>query len=104
MSVEEKAAKANPLAAIFSRMNMCHYEERELNYAYVVTGTDGADIPEGVSRRACRPTTKANITCAQLLGQKQHLAPPMPEGCAQKERMANGLSGIIENIKDAING
>lgn len=41
---------------------------------------------------------------AHPMGQEPKLASPMPEGYAETQQMREGISGVIENIKDAISG
>lgn len=77
------------------------------NYAYVATGIEGAPVPEGRFTTGTSLDGKGefHLRQAEPLGQEPKLAPPMPEGYAQKEQMQNGgISGVIENIKDAISG
>lgn len=81
-------------------------EVQDWNYAYVATGIDGADIPEGRFTQGASLDGKGefHLRRAAPLGQEPQLAPPMPEGYAQKEQMREGLSGVLENIKDSISG
>lgn len=81
-------------------------EVQGMNYAYVTTAIDGAGVPEGRFTQGASLDGKGefHLRRAEPLGQEPKLAPPMPEGYAQKEQMTNGLSGMIENIKDAISG
>ena len=81
-------------------------EVQGLNYVYLTTGVDGASKPEGRFTSGTSLDGKAEYSSepARPLGQEPKLAPPMPEGYAQKEQMRDGLSGMIENIKDTIAG
>lgn len=76
------------------------------NYAYVATGTQGAAVPEGrfTQGQSLDGKGEFHLRQAEPLGQEPKLAPPMPEGYAQKEQMQTGISGAIENIKDIISG
>ena len=76
------------------------------NYAYVATGIEGAAVPEGRFTQGASLDGKGefHLRRAEPLGQEPKLAPPVPEGYAQKEQMTDSDSGIIENIKDVISG
>lgn len=81
-------------------------EVQELNYAYIATGINGAAVPEGRFTQGASLDGRGefHLRRAEPLGQEPQLAPPVPEGYAQTEQMQSGISGVIENIKDAIKG
>jgi Mn-containing catalase len=104
-------------------------EVKGLDYAYVVTGIDGAAVPEGRFTSGASLDGKSEYTLVQAapLGQEPQLAPPIPQAYAQIEDMEAGTaraemfkdqmdetqpgraraanaSGILENIKDTILG
>ena len=81
-------------------------ELQQVSYVYMTTGVDGADKPTGRFTTGKSLDGKAEYTTepARPMGQEPKLAPPMPEGYAQKEQMRDGLSGMLENIKDAVAG
>ena len=100
------------------------------NYAYVATGIDGADVPEGrfTQGKSLDGKGEFKLVRAEPLGQEPQLAPPIPEGYAQVQDLEAGQKraaayadqinenqpgagskpgkdgGILENIKDAIVG
>lgn len=82
-------------------------EVQVMNYVYVTTGIEGTPQPTGRFTSGASLDGKAeySIQPAQPMGGEPQLAPPMPEGYAQKEQMSGGgISGMIDNIKDVING
>lgn len=81
-------------------------ELQDVSYAYVATGIEGTPVPEGRFTHGPSLDGKGEYHLMQAapLGQEPKLAPPIPEGYAQKEQMAGGISGMIENIKDVISG
>lgn len=101
-------------------------EQQDFSYAYVATGVDGADVPEGRFTHGTSLDGKGEykLVQAQPLGGEPSLAPPIPEGYAQTQDLEGGRrrvamygkqndktesgkdndGGILENIKDTILG
>ncbi len=81
-------------------------EVQDMNYVYLTTAVDGANKPEGRFTSGTSLDGKSEYTTRQAEphGGEPKLAPPIPEGYAQKEQMQDGISGMIENIKDTIAG
>ena len=80
-------------------------ELQDFNYVYLTTAVDGADKPEGrfTSGESLDGKAEFSTRQAEPHGGEPKLAPPIPEGYAQKEQMEDG-KGILENIKDTIAG
>lgn len=81
-------------------------EHTEFSYVYLTTGIDGAGKPEGrfTSGPSLDGRSQFSSEQARPHGQEPKLAPPIPQGYAETQQMQTGVSGMIENIKDAIAG
>lgn len=101
-------------------------EQQDFSYAYVATGVEGTDVPEGRFTHGTSLDGKGEfkLVQAQPLGGEPSLAPPIPEGYAQTQDLEGGRQrvamygkqndktepgkdkdgGILENIKDTILG
>ncbi|PYE51196.1 manganese catalase family protein [Deinococcus yavapaiensis] len=75
-------------------------EQRGFSYAFVSTGTPDLETPQG--RWTSGPSLDGNgefrVEKARPLGEEPVLAPPMPEGFAQKEQMIGGMAKGVSNL------
>lgn len=78
-------------------------ENQEFSYAFISPNIDGSGTPSG--RWTHGPSLDGHgefsVLKAQPYGQEPKLAPPVPEGYAQKEQMTM-TDTLLGNIKDAL--
>lgn len=78
-------------------------ENQDFNYAFISTNIDGTGTPEGRWTHGPSIDGKGEfkVLKAEPYGDEPKLAPPVPEGHAQKEQMTL-TDSIIGNIKDSL--
>ncbi len=78
-------------------------ENQNFNYAFISTNIDGTGTPEGRWTQGPSIDGKGEfkVLKAEPYGDEPRLAPPVPEGHAQKEQMTL-TDSLLGNIKDSL--
>ena len=84
----------------------------EVSYSFFATGLDGVPVPEGrfTSGPSLDGRGEFRVEKVQARGQEPQLAPPIPQGFAEKQQMMGGAMGavgqaahtMVEKVKDVL--